>query len=172
MARLENCQRTPPPYAAGEKEMATAFLDWQRATLLCKLQGLTDEELRRPHVPSGLTLLGLVKHLAVVETTWFRLRFAGEEVINIPVPIDWEAFWRIEPDESTAGILTLYAGEVERSREITAAASLDDEARNADPNRHPGLTLRWILLHMIEETARHNGHADLMREAIDGQTGE
>ena len=169
---MEQCERVDPSFAAGEKEMATAFLDWQRATLLCKLQGLTDEELRRRHQPSGLTLLGLAKHLAVVETTWFRLRFAGEEVTNIPVPIDWEAFWRIEPDESTADILTLYSGEVERSRAITAAASLDDEARNADPSRHPGLTLRWILLHMIEETARHIGHADLMREAIDGRTGE
>ena len=169
---MDQCERVDPPFAAGEKEMVSAFLDWQRATLLCKLQGLTDEELRRPHQPSGLTLLGLAKHLAVVETTWFRLRFAGEEVTNIPVPIDWEAFWRIEPDESTADILALYTGEVERSRAITAAASLDDVARNADPSRHPGLTLRWIVLHMIEETARHIGHADLMREAIDGQTGE
>lgn len=171
MAKLENCQRTPPPYAAGEKEMVTAFLDWQRATLLCKLDGLTDEQLRWHHQPSGLTLLGLAKHLAVVETAWFRLRFAGEEVTNIPIPIDWDAYWRIEPGDSTADILALYNGEVEQSRAITATASLDDKARQPPPHT-PGLTLRWILLHMIEETARHNGHADLIREAIDGQTGE
>lgn len=168
---MDQCERVDPPFAASEKEMVTAFLDWQRATLLCKLDGLTDEQLRWRHQPSGLTLLGLAKHLAVVETVWFRLRFAGEEVANIPVPIDWDAYWRIEPGESTADILALRAGEVERSRAITAAANLDDVARKP-PSHTPGLTLRWILLHMVEETARHNGHADLIREAIDGQTGE
>ena len=104
---MEQCQRTDPPYAAGEKEMVTAFLDYHRATLLCKLDRLSDEQLRGKHQPSGLTLLGLAKHLAVVETTWFRLRFAGETVTNIPVPIDFDACWRIEQSETTAEVLAL-----------------------------------------------------------------
>lgn len=170
MARMTNCERTPPPYAAGEKAMITAFLDWQRATLLCKLDGLTDEELRRPHVPSGLTLLGLVKHLRAVELDWFTFDFAGEDPESMPDLIPYEDHWTIFPHESTQDVLDLYRNEVERSRAITAAAALDDPARH--PGEAPGLTLRWILLHMIEETARHNGHADLIREAIDGQTGE
>lgn len=170
MARLEHCQRTAPPYAAGEKEMVTAFLDWQRATLVCKLDGLTDEEPRRPHVPSGLTLLGIVKHLAAVEMSYFRFDFAGEDPRAIPDIRSYEDYWTIASGESTRDVLNLYQREIERSRAITAAASLDDPARNP-PGRAPDLTLRWILLHMIEETARHNGHADLIREAIDGQTG-
>ncbi len=169
MARLERCKRTPPPYAASEKEMVTAFLDWQRATLLCKLDGLSDEELRRPHEPSGLTLLGLVKHLRAVEMSWFRFDFAAEDPASIPDLIPYEDPWTIGPEETTQDVLDIYQREIEHSRMLTEAADLDAPARN--PGEAPGLTLRWILLHMIEETARHNGHADLIREAIDGQTG-
>lgn len=167
---MEQCQRIEPPPAASEKEMVTAFLDWQRATLLCKINGLTDEQLRWRHEPSGLTLLWLVKHLGVVEQFWFHLSFAGE----IATPTDWEHFWRQEavaPGETAAGVIAFYTEQVAQSRRIVAAASLDDPARQARPQDH-GLTLRWIMLHMIEETARHNGHADLIREAIDGATGE
>lgn len=168
---MDRCQRTKPPYAAGEKEMVTAFLDWHRATLLCKLDGLTDEELRRPHAPSGLSLLGLVKHLGAVEVSWFRIDFAGEDPAHIPGLGEWEDYWRIEPEETTAAVIGFYHAAVARSRAITAGAALDDAARNP-PAHTPGLTLRWLLLHMVEETARHNGHADLIREAIDGQTGQ
>lgn len=169
MARLNRCKRTPPPYAAGEKAMAMAFLDWQRATLLCKLEGLSDEELRRPHDPSGLTLLGIVKHLRAVEAGWFRQDFAGEDPNSPTDPIPDAGDWSIGPEDSTAAVLERYQQEIERSRAITRAANLDDPAH--DQVQAPGLTLRWILLHMIEETARHNGHADLIREAIDGETG-
>lgn len=167
---METCQRTDPPYAAPEQAMTEAFLDWQRDTLRCKLAGLTDEQLRWQHQPSGLTLLGLAKHLTMVETVWFQVRFAGITPPSVTQPIDWDAHWRIEPDETTGAILAGYAGAIERSRAITVAAAPDDVAANAP--RQPGLTLRWVLLHMIEETARHNGHADLIREAIDGETGE
>lgn len=167
---METCQRTDPPYAASERVMTEAFLDWHRDTLLCKLAGLTDEQLRWKHQPSGLTLLSLPKHLAVVETFWFQIRFTGETPSDLSIPIDWDAQWRIEPDDTTQAILDRYNNVVERSRAITAAASLDDRA--VDDTGREGLTLRWILLHMIEETARHNGHADLIREAIDGETGE
>jgi hypothetical protein len=120
-------------------------------------------------VPSGLTLLGLVKHLRAVELDWFTFDFAGEDPESMPDLAPFEDHWTIFPHESTQDILDLYRNEVERSRAITAAASLEDAARH--PGEAPGLTLRWILLHMIEETARHNGHADLIREAIDGRTG-
>ena len=169
MARLEHCKRTRAPYAASEKEMVTAFLDWQRATLLCKLEGLSDEELRRPHEPSGLTLLGMVKHLTGVESGWFREDFAGEDPNSPTDPIPDASDWTIGPNETTQEVLDGYRRAIERSRALTEAANLDDPAKN--PGEAPGLTLRWILLHMIEETARHLGHADLMREAIDGQTG-
>jgi uncharacterized damage-inducible protein DinB len=157
------------PDAAPEREMLTAFLDWHRATLLLKVAGLDDQALRRHLVPSQTTLLGLVKHLSYVERTWFQIRFAGED---LPVPwsdADPDADFRIEPDESTERILAFYREQVARSRAIVAATpSLDA------PQKGPGRkrTLRWILVHMIEETARHNGHADILRELIDGTTGE
>ncbi len=171
MARLTDCERTEPPFAAGEREMVTAFLDWQRASIPCKLAGLSDEELRQPHHPSGLTLLGIVKHLAAVEMSWFRFDFANEDPAAIPDLQPYEAYWTILPEESTADILGLYRREVERSRAIVASASLDDVAQGPEVDV-PDLTLRWILVHMIEETARHAGHADLLREAVDGRVGE
>jgi len=150
------------------------FLDWQRATLLMKVDGVSDEDLRRPMVPSGTTLLGMVKHLAYVERSWFQSVFAAR-VVDFPwTDDDPDADFRIEPDESTAGIVDLYETECQKSREIVADASLDDIARGEagvnDPRRR--FSLRWILVHMIEETARHNGHADILREMIDGTTGE
>jgi hypothetical protein len=170
MPRLENCQRTEPPFAGGEKETLSAFLDWQRDSVFCKVDGLTDEELRRPHHPSGLTLLGIVKHLAAVEMSWFLFDFAGEDESTVPDLQPYQSYWVIAPDESTADILALYRREIERSRAIAAAASLDDFARGPDVDV-PNLSLRWIMHHMIEETARHLGHLDLIREEIDGQTG-
>lgn len=161
--------RTDPSPLAPERELLDAFLDYHRATLLQKVAGVSDADLRRRFVPSQTTLLGMVKHLAYVERSWFQIRFAGED---LPVPWteqDPDADFRIEPDETTAAILAFYRAEVARSRAITAAASLDDRAKR--PSRDREYTLRWIMLHMIEETARHNGHADILRELIDGVTG-
>jgi uncharacterized damage-inducible protein DinB len=166
VAVMERCQRTDPPYAVDEQTMISAFLDWQRATLLCKLHGLTDEQVRWPQEQSGPSLLAVVKHLAAVERDWFRDGFAGETITNVQYSLDAERYWRLEPDETTASVLALYEDEVARSRAI-AAASLDDPARN--PGRHQGASLRWIMLHLIAETARHNGHAELIRQAIDGE---
>jgi len=166
---MDQCPRVEPPYAAGEKAMASAFLDWQRATLLCELDGLSHEEVRRRHEPSGLSLLWLVKHLALVERHWFQVTFTAE----IPYTADRQSYWAQEVvtrEDSAAEVIAFYQGEVERSRAIVAAAAFDDLAKRADHGRE--VSLRWIMLHMIEETARHNGHADLMREAIDGQVGE
>ena len=169
---MENCPRPEPPLAAPEKQTLETFLDWQRATLLCKVDGVGDEDLRRPGTPSGLTLLGLVKHLADVERSWFREVFAGEDLAALWDPEDPQRYWRIEPDETTDEILAFYRDEVARAREITHRAALDDIARGTGAAGQAGYSLRWILLHIIEETARHNGHADLLREAIDGETGE
>jgi len=164
--------RPRPPAAAPERDMLEAFLDFHRATLLWKLSGLSDEELRRPGTPSGVSLLGLVKHLADVEQSWFVEVFAGEAP-EFPLWRDDDpgATWRIEPDESTEHILDIYRRVCERCRDIVAGAATEDVVGAPRPGAEH-MTLRWVLVHMIEETARHNGHADIIREAIDGAVGE
>jgi uncharacterized damage-inducible protein DinB len=165
---ISNANRPEPPFSAPPKEMVEAFLDYLRATLLWKVEGLSDKELRRPFPPSSMTLLGMIKHIAYVERWWFQIVFAGEEL-----PLPWtdndpDADWRVEPDESAAAIVAFYKREIERSRAIVASASWDDPAKRPEMDQ----TLGWILTHMVEETARHCGHADLFREQIDGATGE
>jgi len=164
--------RTDPPEAASEQETLAAFLDYHRATLLWKVEGLSDGDLRRPLTPSGMSLLGLVKHVAYVERWWFQAVFAGQDMSFPWTEEDPDADWRPEPDEPAAGILDLYRVEAARSRTILAGSHLDDLAKKPHHPRNGRQSLRWIVIHMIEETARHNGHADLMREAIDGMTGE
>lgn len=145
------------------------FLDYHRATLLWKIDGVSDEDLRRPMVESGTTLLGIVKHLAYVERWWFQKDFLGKDVWAPWTDEDPDADFRIEPDETTQQIIDLYHQECEKSRQIVGAASLDDVAKH---EKRAGFSLRWILVHMIEETARHNGQVDILREMIDGTTGE
>ncbi|MDB5081055.1 MAG: Mini-circle protein [Chloroflexi bacterium] len=168
---MDDFERIDPPLAAPEEEMLNAWLDFHRATLLKKVAGVSDEDLRRKVTPSGLTLLGLVKHLAYVERGWFQDTFAGHEVYFPYTQEDPDADWRIEPGETTADVLEFYRQEVRESRRIANAANLDDQAKNQTGQEIKGHTLRWILTHMIEETARHNGHADILREMIDGTTG-
>jgi uncharacterized damage-inducible protein DinB len=152
-----------------ERELLARFLDFERDTLLWKASGLTEEQLRKPLTPSGMSLLGLVKHLAYVERNWFQSRFLGLDVYIPWRQGDEDGDFRIEADETPESVFAFYRAEIEESRRILAATdSLDTMAK--DPHRP--VTLRWILIHMIEETARHVGHADLMREATDGQTGE
>ncbi|MDQ3532926.1 MAG: DinB family protein [Actinomycetota bacterium] len=161
-------QRVDPPAAAPELVMLTAWLDFHRATLLRRLEGLDDVDLRRPLVPSGTSLLGIVKHLAYVERWWFCIVFAGQQ-LDVPwTDEDPDADWRIEPDDTTEEVITLYGREIARTRTCTEGAGPDDVARYPNSAK----TLRWIMMHMIEETARHNGHADIIRELIDGITGE
>jgi uncharacterized damage-inducible protein DinB len=163
--------RPEPPLLGDETETLAGFLDYHRATLLWKLEGLDDEQLRRAMVPSGTSLLGLVKHLAYVERSWFQGVWAGQEVSFPWTKEDPDADWRIEPDETTGDVLALYDGECDRSREIIAAASSLDEAV-VHPRWKEEVSRRWILVHMIEETARHVGHADILREQLDGAVGE
>ena len=153
----------------GERELLEQFLDFLRDTLLWKASGLTEEQLRQHRTPSGMSLLGLVKHLAYVERNWFQFRFLGRTVYIPWRQGDREGDFRIEADETAESVFAFYRAEIEESRRILAATdSLETLAVDAD---RP-VTMRWILVHIIEETARHAGHADLMREATDGQTGE
>jgi uncharacterized damage-inducible protein DinB len=153
----------------GERELLTRFLDFERDTLLWKVSGLTREQLTTPRSPSGLSLLGIVKHLAYVERSWFQRRFMGRDVHVAWRGVEPDADFHIADDEAPESVFAFYRAEIEQSRRIVAATgSLDQLAVDAD---RP-VSLRWILVHMIEETARHVGHADLMREVTDGQTGE
>lgn len=149
----------------------TSVLQWQRDTLMMKCAGLSDEQLRRRAVaPSGLSLLGLVRHLADVERGWFRNVVAGEEVrgyFSKNEAGEWTDFH--VDDADVAGSFALWEDSCARSRAIVDAAGSLDVTGSYEGQDY---SLRYVLAHMIEEYARHNGHADLLREAIDGTTGE
>jgi uncharacterized damage-inducible protein DinB len=161
------------PLEAGEREMLTAWLDFHRATLACKCDGLTDDQMRDRSVPaSALTLLGLVRHMAETERGWFRQIFAGEDVADLYcTPEDPEADFHGGQTGSVPEAVAAWQAECAAARTaVDAAGSLDALARR--PTRRGTASLRWILVHMIEEYARHNGHADLLRESIDGSAGD
>lgn len=160
--------RTGWPRVAGEREMLDGLLDWHRQTLLYKCGGLTAQQLTRRAVePSELSLLGLVRHLTDVERGWFW-DLGGEVTFCYQVDGDWVDFTGVDGADAPADLAT-YQETVERSRALVADASLDRRFTEGDGRSY---TLRWVYLHMIEEYARHNGHADLLRERIDGATGE
>jgi uncharacterized damage-inducible protein DinB len=169
--------RVDPGFYDDERTMLAAFLDYHRATLVWKASGLTQAQLAQPLAPSSLTIGGLVKHMALVEDSWFTQRFAGQPEPAPWVGVDWDADpdWEHHSaaDDAPDDLLALYVAACERSRTAYAAAESLDQ-RSVVPSRDSGepFTLRWIVLHMIEETARHNGHVDLLRESIDGVTGE
>ncbi|GAA2156528.1 DinB family protein [Kitasatospora kazusensis] len=164
--------RIDPPLAADETTMLTAWLDFHRATLALKCEGLTDEQLRtRPVAPSSLSLLGLVRHMAEVEQAWFVSRLAGQETEDIYwTEEDEDADFNAVDTADVAGAFATWQAQIALARAAADGLSLDTVAKK--PARGREVTLRWILVHMIEEYARHNGHADLLREAIDGSTGE
>lgn len=175
-ARVIPHERLPVPLTGDEKTMLSAFLDRYRETMIWKLNGLSTEQAARRIVPSPTTLLGIIKHLAYVERGWFRLRFAGEKVTFpwMEEEDDQDPEWRIQPGDTIENVTALYEDEVARSREIVASASLDDLAKYSGPPEHTQnpRSLRWIMIHMIEETARHAGHADILRELTDGSIGQ
>jgi uncharacterized damage-inducible protein DinB len=162
--------RVDPPFLAEEREMLDTWLDFHRDTLAMKCEGLDDEQLKRRSVePSSMSLLGLVRHMAEVERNWFRRVLEAEDA----TPIFYDEanpdgdFDDVD-DADVASDMATWHAEVERARAISAAHSLDDTGiRKGAP-----VSLRWILVHMIEEYARHNGHADFLRERIDGATGD
>ena len=170
LARVVPHERVPVPFAGDEQAMLSAFLDRYRETILWKLDGLSTEQASRRLVPSATTLLGMVKHLAYVERGWFQHNFAGEPV-NYPWPEDepdQDIDFRVESSDTIASVSALYREEIAKSRRIVAAASLDQMSRDTERPR----SLRWIMVHMIEETARHAGHADILRELTDGAIGQ
>jgi len=153
-----------------ERTLADAWLDLDRQTLLWKCGGLTAEQLKlRAIERSDLSLLGLVRHMAEVERDWFRTRFAGAQVGYLYCTVDnMQAEFDVA-DADAESDLAVYAREVEAVRQTTQERSLDDTF--VDPNRKTEMSLRFVYSVMIQEYARHNGHADLLRESVDGQTG-
>lgn len=166
-------QRTDPPVAADEKTTLVAFVDYHRQTFLLKCAGLTPEQLlARAVPPSSLCLLGLLRHLTEVEFGWLHQRFAGEADREIYGPGDADLDVTEADEQSVAAAFQRYAEFVARSQQIVAAADLGEVTVQAHPRTGEHFSLRWILDHLLEEYARHNGHADLLREAIDGVVGE
>jgi uncharacterized damage-inducible protein DinB len=167
--------RPEGPNVAAERVAMESLLDHHRATLLWKCGGLTGQQLAARTVPtSTMSLLGLVRHLADVERVWFRSRIAGED---IPALYWTDAspdgdFADLDPAGAEAAFVT-YAAEVDAARAVLAARDYDDTfvVRRGDGSEET-IDVRTLVLHMIEEYARHNGHADLLREAIDGAVGE
>jgi len=171
--------RPEPPIAADETATLLGYLDYQRATLQWKCRGLDAEGLRATTAESSMTLGGLLKHMAVVEEGWFSESLHGRplgppwDAIDWKADRDWE--WHSAAEDSPDELMALWQDAVARSRSLVAEAlpngGFDQLAKRTWPDgRAP--SLRWIVCHMIEEYARHNGHADLLRESIDGETGE
>ncbi len=157
------------PFTGGEKESLQVSLDRHRDVVLWKLDGLDDEQLRRPMTPSGTSLLGLVKHLAAVEYGWFCATFGRE---TEPLPFDQDdpdADLRVGPDESTTDIVEFYGRARSAADRVIGEVNVDDVGTAWFGD---AVTMRWVLIHMIEETARHAGHMDIIRELIDGATGD
>lgn len=155
---------------AGEKETLLAFLRFHQDTLSMKLEALDEDAARRPGVPSGLSLIGLLKHATYVHVRWFELCFRNATPTDLRWPTD---DWTADPDQTLESLRQDYRRHVDISREIVLAHGLDERNEgwsggSFDPGTY---NLRWIVAHMIEELARHNGHADVIREQLDGVTG-
>jgi len=162
--------RPAPPDVGDEREVLTAYLDWHRQTFELKCCGIPPERLsERTVAPSALSLHGLLRHLAATERWWFRQQFAGEEVANLYYSDDDPDQDFTSLDGDVAGAFAVWREECERSREIIAAASMDQTGRRRQTGQP--ISLRSVMVKMIAEYARHNGHADLLRERIDGATG-
>jgi len=166
--------RARPDQNADELEMLTGWLEHHRGILIWKCEGLTTEQLRRRAVPpSTLSLLGLVRHMAEVERGWFQQVFLGEDVADLydrsaDEDADFNDVDQADPDEA----FSAFEQECATSRQVVAqAASLDVLSKRPSERTGQPFSLRWIVSHMIEEYARHNGHADLLRERVDGSTG-
>jgi uncharacterized damage-inducible protein DinB len=152
-----------------EREVLEAFLDMYREVVHRKVADLPDDALRLHHVPSATTLAGIVRHLTAVERGWFQRRLGqySEEALD-PNTGGGDDSWELGPNDTIDRLLADYTAACEESRRIAATMALDD----AVPHPRLGeVSLRWVLVHMIEETARHAGHADILRELTDGRTG-
>ena len=165
--------RPEPPLIAGEREALEAWLDFHRSTLLMKCAGLTADQLKQRAVePSGLSLLGLVRHMTDVERWWFRIHGTDQDMTFLYWSEDDpdSGFANLDTHDAPA-VLAAYQEEIELARAATRDKKLDDVVPSHGHHPERARDIRWIYLHMIEEYARHNGHADLLRERIDGVTG-
>jgi uncharacterized damage-inducible protein DinB len=168
--------RIDPEPEGSELTLLVEYLDYQRATVLAKTEGLSQAQMVQRNPPSALTLAGLLYHLSLVEESWLEVRFSGLPEREPWGGVDWEADpdWEFRTAEGVdpEHLRERYRDACARSRRVVSAASGPDQlsVRTLRDGRH--FSLRWVLLHLIEETARHAGHADTLREAIDGAVGE
>lgn len=168
--------RIDPDPDGSELGMLAQYLDYQRETMLRKTDGLTREQLAQKHPPSELTLGGLLYHLSLVEEDWMEARFAGLPDREPWASVDWDSDpnWEfrtaahLEPEQ----LQSRYREACDRSRHVVSNVTGLDERSVRALRDESHFSLRWVLLHLIEETARHAGHADFLREAIDGTVGE
>ncbi len=158
---------------AGEREVLEQMLDWYRDAVVRKVEGVDEHDARTSPVRSGTTIAGLLKHLALVEDSWFHHRFAGHSDIEpwTSAPWDDDPDWEFHSaiDDDLGDLVSLYRSACDRSRIAASGHHLDDEAAAAGP---APFSLRFAFVHLIEETARHLGHLDILREYLDGSTGE
>jgi uncharacterized damage-inducible protein DinB len=164
--------RVDPPALGGERESLEGWLEYHRQTLLFKCAGLNAEQLRtRSAPPSSLSLLGLVRHMTDVERAWFRRRVSGEQIeFRYSRPDSPDADFDEVDGAGAEADFAAFTNEIELARRAAAGRPLDSTFIHSRTKEE--LSLRWVYLHMIEEYARHNGHADLLRERIDGVTGD
>jgi uncharacterized damage-inducible protein DinB len=163
---MAETQRRPVPRVdSGELDTALAFLNFNRESVLKKTEGLDDEQLRRRLVPTGTNLLGLVQHLAQAERNWFGYHLAGAAHVRSP-----GSGMRVPRGRATAEVLDDYRAAIAASDAAIRAIG-DPEAHLARLVAGQHMTMRWLIAHMTSETARHAGHADILREQIDGTTG-
>ncbi|TGB16031.1 DinB family protein [Streptomyces sp. MZ04] len=151
----------PPPTGNSESEVLRGFLDYLRTSIAAKVDGAPEPQVRTAAVPTGTNLLGLLNHLTFVE----RSMFLGDDVTN------WKVTFQAAPADSVADVVARYRDAVERANEVLdRCTDLGAPVPRPQPNRSAP-SIRWALTHMIEETGRHAGHADILRELIDGSTG-
>ncbi|MGW2304254.1 DinB family protein [Streptomyces sp. NPDC001809] len=171
--RTDTPLRVDPSTTSGEREALEQWLEFHRATLAQKCEGLDDAQLRTPSAPpSELSLLGLVRHMAEVENGWFRNVLGAENAGWVySTEEDPDRDFHTTEEDTFEEALATWQAQIAHARTLAAAHDLDHVAEGG---HHSGkrFNLRWIYLHMIEEYARHNGHADLIRERIDGATGD
>ncbi|MGW5867618.1 DinB family protein [Streptomyces sp. NPDC055239] len=171
---IDPAHRAEPSLTSDERASIEGWLDYHRATLLSKCAGLDDEQLRRaPVASSSLSLMGLVRHLSENERYWFRVIASGENLSEIYCTEEEpERDFNPAEEDTWAEAEATWQAEIAAAREATARFGLDDLSVGKSLHRGKHFNLRWIYTHMIEEYARHNGHADIVRELVDGATGD
>ncbi|MDX8048115.1 DinB family protein [Lentzea sp. BCCO 10_0798] len=162
--------RVVPPFVADERATYTALLDYLRATIELKVEGLSDADATRAVLPSKLTTAaGVVKHVRWTEHHWFEVVLAGRDSRAPYTMEDPDADWRVEEGETLAGFLADYRAQCDISREVLAGLALDAEVPFRGDRT---VSARWVLAHLVDETARHAGHLDVVRELLDGTVGD